>query len=178
MTFTLRLMAADDLGAALAIAAACPEAPQWPASSYAAYLDPAPQPPLLRAAFIANYGPQIVGFAAATLLLDGLENRCNLDTLAVDPAARRRGIGAALVQAVLAWASRHGADHLALEVRAANPSALHLYERLGFRRERLRPGYYSDPLDDAVILALPVTTVSQVPPFSTDKDIEGGPPRC
>jgi ribosomal-protein-alanine N-acetyltransferase len=178
MTFKLRLMVADDLGAALALAAACPEAPQWPASSYAAYLDPAPRPPLLRAAFIANDGAQIVGFAAATLLLDGLDNRCDLDTLCVDPAARRQGIGAALVQAVLAWASRHGAARLALEVRTANASALRLYERQGFLRQGLRPGYYAHPTDDAVLLARPVTSVSKAPPFSTDKDIEGGPPRC
>jgi ribosomal-protein-alanine N-acetyltransferase len=178
MTFTLRPMVADDLGAALALAASCPEAPQWPASSYAAYLDPALHPPLLRAAFIAHSGPQLKGFAAATLLLDGLENRCDLDTLAVHPTARRQGIGAALVQGVLAWASRHGAARLTLEVRAANASALRLYERLGFHRQGLRPRYYAHPQDDAVLLALPVTSVSKVPPFSTDKDIEGGPPRC
>lgn len=178
MTFVLRPMQPDDLEAVLAIAAASPEAPQWQQSDYSAYLDPAPTPPLLRTAFVAVSGSRVVGFAAATLLRDGLENRCELDTLAVDPLARRQGMGAMLVQGVCGWAGSQGGAHLGLEVRAANTAAIRLYERLGFRREGVRPRYYSNPPDDAMVLGVPVTLVSRGRPFSTDKEVEGGPPRC
>lgn len=160
MTPEIRLIRPADLDAVLAIAAAAPEAPAWQPSGYAAYLSP-PQSPLLRAAFVAVNSRSVVGFAAATLLLEppsnpNPENRCELDSIAVDPTARRHGIASALLDAVLAWAAEHRSHHFALEVRASNAAAIHLYQRHGLRREGLRPGYYRDPVDDAVLLGKPL----------------------
>jgi ribosomal-protein-alanine N-acetyltransferase len=175
-------MTLADLDAVLAIAAACPEAPRWQPTAYAPYVAP-PNPPLLRTAFVAVPPTEILGFAAATLLLAGVEkealqNLCELDSMAVHPSARRQGIGAALLRAVLDWAARNGAHRLSLEVRASNAAAIAFYRQLGLRRQGLRPGYYSDPPDDALLLAMPVTPVSDTPPFSTANVVEGGPPRC
>jgi ribosomal-protein-alanine N-acetyltransferase len=167
MTSAIRSMQAADLEAVLAIAAASPEAPQWPSASYAAYLTA--ELPLLRAAFVAVSGEQILGFAFATLLLDCDENRCELDSMAVHPDARRQGLGAALLHAVLAWAAHRGARRLTLEVRAGNTPAIPLYHRLGMTEEGRRPGYYRHPEEDAVLLGMPVTPVPQVPSFSTEK---------
>ncbi|SNR39550.1 MULTISPECIES: GNAT family N-acetyltransferase [Hymenobacter] len=50
----------------------------------------------------------------------------------VRQAYRRHGLGRALFQAALAWLSSQGADHLELQVAAANPAALHFWESLGF----------------------------------------------
>lgn len=160
MTPEIRPMRPADLEAVLTIAAASPEAPVWQPSGYAAYLNP-PQPPLLRAAFVAADSGSVVGFAAATLLLDSPttanpENRCELDSMAVDPTARRQGIGSALLGAVLAWAAEHRSHHFGLEVRASNAAAIRLYERHGLRREGLRPRYYRDPIDDALLLGKPL----------------------
>jgi [ribosomal protein S18]-alanine N-acetyltransferase len=169
----IRKMSAADLDSVLAIAAESPEAPAWKPTGYHAYLMPAPQPPLLRAAFVAVLGEQILGFAAATLLLDQQENRCELDSIAVQPAARRQGLGVALLNAVLDWAASQGAHHLGLEVRSGNAAAIRLYQRLGFRTEGIRPGYYTHPQEDALLLGIPVTVVPKAFPFSTDKDVEG-----
>jgi ribosomal-protein-alanine N-acetyltransferase len=155
----IRPMQSADLGSVVAIAAASPGAPDWQPSGYALYLTP--HPPLLRTAFVALDSGSVIGFAAATLLLDppaspNPENRCELDSIAVQPALRRQGVASALLGAVVAWAEEHGSRRITLEVRASNAAAIHLYERHGFVREGLRPRYYADPVDDALLLGKPL----------------------
>jgi ribosomal-protein-alanine N-acetyltransferase len=72
-------------------------------------------------------------------------------TLAVHPQARRRGLGAALLRALLDAATQRGAHELALEVRADNTAARTLYARSGFERIGLRRGYYPDGTDGLVL---------------------------
>ena len=76
-------------------------------------------------------------------------------TLAVDPAARRQGVAAALVAAACAAAKAAGAEEMFLEVAVDNIAALALYERAGFVRAGLRPAYYEreggEPADAVVM---------------------------
>ena len=77
-------------------------------------------------------------------------------TLAVDPAARRLGIGRALMQGFLAAATGRGATRAFLEVAADNGAALALYHKAGFAEVGVRRGYYrqsSGPALDARVLA-------------------------
>jgi len=70
--------------------------------------------------------------------------------VAVDPDRRRRGIATALIAALL---ERIGDDaQVTLEVRRSNAGALALYERFGFRSAGVRPRYYADNGEDAVIM--------------------------
>ena len=70
--------------------------------------------------------------------------------VAVDPDRRRRGIGTALIGALL---ERIGPDaQVTLEVRRSNAGAQVLYERFGFRSAGVRPRYYADNGEDAVIM--------------------------
>jgi ribosomal-protein-alanine N-acetyltransferase len=70
--------------------------------------------------------------------------------VAVDPVHRRRGIATRLLGALLA---RVGADAaLTLEVRTSNAGAIALYEGFGFRSAGVRPRYYQDNGEDAVIM--------------------------
>jgi [ribosomal protein S18]-alanine N-acetyltransferase len=70
--------------------------------------------------------------------------------VAVDPDRRRRGIATALIQALL---DRIGDDaQVTLEVRRSNAGAVLLYERFGFRSAGVRPRYYADNGEDAVIM--------------------------
>jgi [ribosomal protein S18]-alanine N-acetyltransferase len=66
-------------------------------------------------------------------------------TLAVAPAARRRGIGSALILAACRQAHEMGADAMFLEVSRTNEPARTLYTRLGFREVGRRRGYYQEP---------------------------------
>jgi ribosomal-protein-alanine N-acetyltransferase len=70
--------------------------------------------------------------------------------VAIDPDRRRRGIATALIAALL---DRIGDDaQVTLEVRRSNSGALALYERFGFRSAGVRPRYYADNGEDAVIM--------------------------
>lgn len=70
-----------------------------------------------------------------------------LYSIAVDDAARGRGLGEALLVAAERAARARGCTHLRLEVRQDNASAVRLYERLGFRRFAARKAYYEDGAD-------------------------------
>jgi [ribosomal protein S18]-alanine N-acetyltransferase len=76
----------------------------------------------------------------------------HINTLAVKPAARRRGLATALLVKVIAEAAAAGASKATLEVRASNTAALGLYSRLGFQVAAKRPRYYTNPEEDALIL--------------------------
>ena len=77
-------------------------------------------------------------------------------TVAVLPEARRRGLGAALVEAIAASAAVRGAAAMNLEVAEDNAGARALYEKLGFAVSGRRPGYYatSDGWIDAITMRL------------------------
>lgn len=91
----------------------------------------------------------IVGFIAARFAGDEV----HINNVAVRPAFRLRGIGAALLGSVLKEGARMGARSAILEVRAANMAAQALYSRLGFRLIGRRKGYYTDPPEDALVMS-------------------------
>lgn len=72
--------------------------------------------------------------------------------VAVHPDYRRRGIGAILVEALIAQLRIWDCKSLTLEVRASNESAIALYEKLGFEQAGLRKNYYRNPKEDALIM--------------------------
>lgn len=86
-----------------------------------------------------------------------------IHNVAVAPEARRRGLARLLLGVVLARAARAGSERALLEVRAGNAPAQALYEGLGFREVGRRPGYYSQPADDALVLALELGVASRLP---------------
>jgi ribosomal-protein-alanine N-acetyltransferase len=91
------------------------------------------------------------GFALGRVAADEAE----VLTIAVDPAARRKGIGARLLRGLLADAVARGATEAFLEVAADNAAALALYRGAGFAEVGRRKGYYSGrdgPATDALVL--------------------------
>ena len=75
-------------------------------------------------------------------------------TLAVIPAARRLGLGAALLRAAMDHAFRSGAAAMFLEVSVTNRAAQMLYAGHGFARAGLRRRYYADGTDALVLRAV------------------------
>jgi ribosomal protein S18 acetylase RimI-like enzyme len=73
-----------------------------------------------------------------------VEPHAHLYGMWVEPRSRRSGLGARLVEAVVAWAEARGASALELDVTETNHEALAFYERCGFadagRRHPLRVG--------------------------------------
>lgn len=90
----------------------------------------------------------VLAFCIGWVILDEL----HINTLAVAPARRRTGLATTLLERVMAEAAAAGARKATLEVRASNSAALGLYSRLGFLVTARRPGYYTHPEEDALIL--------------------------
>jgi ribosomal-protein-alanine N-acetyltransferase len=90
----------------------------------------------------------VAGFCAFWLVLDEI----HINNVAVLPPLRGAGIGSALLRHVLAKARQLGARRATLEVRASNEAARRLYERLGFYVAATRRNYYTNPVEDALIL--------------------------
>lgn len=143
MELSVRPMAAADTAACAAIAAA--DAEPWTESQLLSEL----QSPAARL-FTAEGEGDVLGFAVFQLAA----GEASLYALNVDPAARRKGVGAALLAGALAALKAEGADQCFLEVRAANAPAIAFYRRLGFAAAGVRRGFYRDPPDDAVVMTL------------------------
>jgi ribosomal-protein-alanine N-acetyltransferase len=92
----------------------------------------------------------ITGYAG----LMAVGGEADVQTIAVAPAAQGRGLGALLLDALVAEAARRGAGSLLLEVRADNAAAVRLYASRGFERIAVRRGYYQPGDVDAEIMRL------------------------
>lgn len=76
----------------------------------------------------------------------------HLNNVAVHPGLRDGGIASLLMGHMVAVARKEGALWLTLEVRPSNLAAIALYEKFGFKVRGVRPRYYSDTLEDALVM--------------------------
>ncbi len=76
----------------------------------------------------------------------------HITSLAVAPEYRRKGIASRLIEEVYKAAREKKVFRITLEVRASNKVARNLYKKEGFTEAGIRPGYYSDNREDAVIM--------------------------
>ncbi|WP_347754463.1 ribosomal protein S18-alanine N-acetyltransferase [Agrococcus sp. ProA11] len=143
-THTIRTAGAADLDAIMAIEQAAFGASAWERET-------------MRAEIASDWGRYILAEDAdgaalgyAGLRAVGVEG--DVQTIAVDAAARGRGIGRALLLELLAEAERRGVRELFLEVRADNPVARSLYASVGFSDIGLRQRYYQPEDVDAVVM--------------------------
>jgi len=67
-------------------------------------------------------------------------------------AARRRGIGRALMEAAEGEGRRRGARLATLEVRRSNAAAIALYRTMEYRQVGIRPNYYAEENEDAIVM--------------------------
>jgi len=148
----IRRMTASDLDHVLAIAKRLPQAPHWPQSAYLIAINPKSTPRRIALVAAGRNPGSILGFAIASLLPPQSE----LETIAIAPKSQRLGLGQYLSQALAAELKAAGVGQLVLEVRASNQPALAFYHALGFAKTALRPGYYADPKEDAVLMSLPL----------------------
>lgn len=90
----------------------------------------------------------VAGFAC--LMSTGHE--VHVTNLAVDPTLRRQGIATLLMLRLVAESQTWGFDDMTLEVRESNEPAKALYRRFGFEEEGVRPRYYAETGEDAIIM--------------------------
>ena len=97
---------------------------------------------------VALEGEQVAGYIGSQSVM----GESDMMNVAVHPDFRRQGIGEKLILALVEQLKTFGNHSLALEVRASNEPAISLYKKLGFQQVGLRPKYYRNPREDALIL--------------------------
>ena len=96
----------------------------------------------------AEIAGQVCGYVGVWKILD----EGHITNVAVAPEYRRMHIGRAMLETLFEVTGQAGIERYTLEVRASNEPAIRLYEGLGFKSEGIRPGYYEDNGEDAVIM--------------------------
>lgn len=97
---------------------------------------------------VALDGDTVAGYVGSQSVLDGAD----MMNVAVHPDYRRQGIARELVTGLVSALAQKSIKSLALEVRQSNVPAIALYEQLGFEQVGLRPNYYRNPKENALIL--------------------------
>jgi len=97
---------------------------------------------------VAVTGRRIAGYISFLVVLDEI----HLRNIAVHHDMKRRGTASRLVAEMFRISSCRGAHWCTLEVRKSNSAAIKLYNKFGFVISGMRPRYYSDTQEDALIM--------------------------
>lgn len=143
-----------DIRAMMDLEAQCDTAAHWSAEQYRQVFQAHQEGP--RQLALAVFEDTEAGSAKASAFLGFLVARnlaaeWELENIVVSPAARRRGLGAALLEELLIRTRASGSESVFLEVRESNQSARSLYEKVGFQTAGRRKGYYFKPQEDAIL---------------------------
>ncbi len=95
----------------------------------------------------------VAGFCAFWMVVD----QAHINNLAVRPELRQQGLGTHLLESIVEEARHLGATSLSLEVRRSNVAAQRLYFKAGFHQAGVRKNYYTQPVEDALLLLRKIT---------------------
>ena len=115
----------------------------WSAEDFAA---------LLTRDYCVYYVAEVDGEVAGCCGMTNICNEGNIDNVVVAKRARGQGIATAMLERLLEEGDALGVTAYTLEVRVSNAPAIHVYEKLGFVSEGIRPGFYEKPVEDACIM--------------------------
>jgi len=102
----------------------------------------------MRITLVAEKSGQVCGYIMAWIVVDQL----HVLNIATDPDHLRLGVGTALLQEAARQASARGAVEVTLEVRRGNRAARAFYKQHFFAETGVRPAYYRDNGEDAIIM--------------------------
>jgi ribosomal-protein-alanine N-acetyltransferase len=119
----------------------------WSAASFAGYLSDSNAGRAI--VTVAESSGHVVGYSVILFALPDAD----LANIAVAPLARGQGTGSLLLERTILAAKTVGT-----QTRASNDSAIRMYERAGFSEFSRRRRYYRDPVEDARVLRLDLST--------------------
>jgi ribosomal-protein-alanine acetyltransferase len=152
MTWQLRRADARDLDGIMSLETATFDDDAWSSATMRAELD---NPNCWYVVAFRPESPEHLEAYAGLLAPRGAKE-ADIQTVAVEPAARRSGLGRTLMLTLVGEARARGAEEVFLEVRADNPGAEALYRSLGFEQIAVRERYYQPDGVDAHVMRLAV----------------------
>lgn len=100
-----------------------------------------------------NTGAWLEGELAGYLFCSYVLDEAEIVKIAVAPKFQRQGIATALMNEFTEWCKESGIHRWMLDVRAGNSHAAALYRSFGFTEDGVRKNYYTDPVEDAVLMS-------------------------
>lgn len=98
--------------------------------------------------FTAKENGKVLGYVGISCVLD----EGYVTNIAVFPEYRKKGVATALIERLFSLARDSKLSFISLEVRPSNTAAIALYEKMGFKKEGQRKGFYRNPVEDAYIM--------------------------
>ncbi|MGO9432923.1 MAG: GNAT family N-acetyltransferase [Terracidiphilus sp.] len=148
----IRTMTNADIDRVLGIANGLDHAPHWPRKVYEEMLEPGNAG--RRIALVAVVEAAGAGLVAGFVVASVVAPEAELESIGVAAEFQKRGIGRGLVNEIARKVALLGVTKVLLEVRDSNFAAKAFYQALGFRKMSRRPGYYTDPIEDGVVMRL------------------------
>jgi [ribosomal protein S18]-alanine N-acetyltransferase len=138
---------------------ASPSAGHWNEQQYVQFFETAGNAPERLALVVTGPGqntdePKSVQKISGFLVARHVASEWELENIVVAAQARRKGVGKALLQALLDRAQSTESKSVFLEVRGSNAAARALYESAGFQQTGRRKSYYANPAEDAILYRL------------------------
>lgn len=140
--YEIREMTADDIDGVFEVERLCFKTP-WSRDSFEKEME---NP--LAFYLIVQSGDVIAGYGGIWFIA----GEGHITNIAVHPDFRSRGLGRAIVMGLIEESINRKIEAVTLEVRVSNNKAIGLYESLGFESAGVRPGYYTDSNEDALIM--------------------------
>ncbi len=156
-TLRIRPMHLDDLPQVAALEAECFGVEAWPLQTFRDVLAAFAQASPTRGSLWVAEDPAasvLLGYAGVEV--SALRGEMDIINIAVDPRRRRQGTGGRLIEWIIRHCRRQGVPLLWLRVRASNQAARRFYHRSGFRIRGRFEGYYQDPDEPAIIMAMDI----------------------
>lgn len=98
--------------------------------------------------YVAEKDGVILGGCGLYIVLE----EASITNVVIRREARNQGVGTELMRHMMEMCGRDGVKAFTLEVRVSNKAAIHMYEKVGFVSEGIRPGFYEKPAEDAMIM--------------------------
>lgn len=143
MKIILREMTKEDIKEVLEIEKATFSSP-WSEESFQKEIEEN----VLAIYIVAEVDNKIAGYGGLWKILD----EGHITNIAVKEDSRGKGIGDAIVMGIVDYCEKNRIPNITLEVRESNTVARSLYKKHGFIDAGIRPGYYSDTKEDAIIM--------------------------
>ncbi|MDK2808924.1 MAG: [ribosomal protein S18]-alanine N-acetyltransferase [Clostridiales bacterium] len=97
---------------------------------------------------VAKEAGKVIGYCGAWIVCGEVQ----INNIAVLEESRGMGVGKAILKALFLEGEKRNTDSYTLEVRISNQAAISLYEGMGFLSQGVRPGFYDDPKEDALVM--------------------------